>query len=144
MIIPCSWIFGVLMYIPWFLALNFVKEMGECRDMWPAKWMGKAYSITWFLFGSFCPISLMAALYIRVVYTLWFKRGEASQQQVGNKPLQWQKANFFFPFVHFFHIMDTICAWINSKRYTYYERLELILCFHCLPERARCAYLFFQ
>ena len=52
----------------------------------------------------------MAALYIRVVYTLWFKRGEASQQQVGNKPLQWQKANFFFPFVHFFHIMDTICA----------------------------------
>ena len=82
------------MNIPWFLALNFVKEMGECRDMWPAKWMGKAYSITWFLFGSFCPISLMAALYIRVVYTLWFKRGEASQQQVGTSPYNSKKPIF--------------------------------------------------
>ena len=74
------------MFIPWVLALNVVKDSGECSEVWPEKWMSKAYSMTWFLLGSFFPVSLMAALYIRVIYTLWFKHGEPSQQQVGNKP----------------------------------------------------------
>ena len=91
-IIPCSWIFGVILNIPWILLENYSEELGACSGTWPAKWMIKAYSMTWFLLMGFLPVSLMAALYIRVVYALWFKRGEHSQQQV-----------FFF---HSFYSMD--------------------------------------
>ena len=70
------------MNIPWILVVNYSKELRACTDFWPEKWMSKAYSMAVFLLESFFPVSLMAALYIRVVYTLWFKRGEPSQQQV--------------------------------------------------------------
>ena len=61
---------------------NFSKELGACSEMWPVKGMSKVYSMTWFLLMAFFPVSLMAAVYIRVVYTLWFKRGEPTHQQV--------------------------------------------------------------
>ena len=36
--------------------------------------MGKTYTLIWFLLLAVFPVVLMAALYSRVVYTLWFYR----------------------------------------------------------------------
>ena len=70
------------MNISWVLVENYSKELEDCTEMWPAKWMSKAHSVTWFLLMALFPVCLMVALYIRVVYTLWFKVEEPRQQQV--------------------------------------------------------------
>ena len=72
----------MLLNIPWVLLKNYSKELGACSGMWPAKWMSRAYSVIWFLLMGFFPAFLTAAVYIQVVYTLLFKRGKPSQQQV--------------------------------------------------------------
>ena len=64
---------------PEFFAKNFDKESDYCNQMFPDEWMGKAYSLIWFLFCAFFPVSLMATVYSRVVYTLWFKREQQNQ-----------------------------------------------------------------
>ena len=64
---------------PEFLAKNFDKELDFCTQMFPEEWMGKAYSLTWFLVFGIFPVSLMTTVYSRVVYTLWFKREESNE-----------------------------------------------------------------
>ena len=45
-------------------------------EYWPKPdWLPKAYSSTWFFVAGVIPIMIMTALYSRVVYSLWFKRG---------------------------------------------------------------------
>jgi len=64
-----------------------VKEINPnyCNYKWPKLWMKKAYVSTW---NAFVVLSfmLMAGLYSRVVYTLWFKHNDVFeltyQQQV--------------------------------------------------------------
>ncbi|KAL9957299.1 hypothetical protein ACROYT_G038918 [Oculina patagonica] len=85
-IIPCSWMFGVLMNTPEFLVKNYDKEQDFCTQFWPDEWMGKAYGVAWWLVLGVFPVILMAALYSRVVYTLWFKRegsNETNTRQQG-------------------------------------------------------------
>lgn len=88
-IISCSWIFGVILNIPEFLVRSFDKEVNFCTLTFPEEWMGKAYSWIWCVLLAFLPVSLMTALYSRVVYALWFKRTEPfdgnNLQQVWNK-----------------------------------------------------------
>ena len=50
MTIACSWIFGIVITFPMFLARNFDKELDWCVYTWSEEWMGKAYSMVWFLF----------------------------------------------------------------------------------------------
>ena len=45
---------------------------------WPARWMPKAYTLTW-LALIIISVSVMVGLYSRVVYTLWFKRDNNHQ-----------------------------------------------------------------
>lgn len=85
-IIPASWIFAVVMESPGLLSSDYNKPLGICIMDFPDEWMGKAFSVVWFLvFGGF-PIPLMLALYSKVVYKLWFKgnaqSGLSHQQQV--------------------------------------------------------------
>jgi len=67
------------MNIPEFLSLDYDANIGGCTLAFSEQWMGKAYSMTWFLVFGVLPISLMVALYSTVVYKLWFKRQEDSE-----------------------------------------------------------------
>ena len=76
MTIACSWIFGIVITLPMFLARNFDKENDWCVYTWSGEWMGKTYSMVWFLFTGFFPVTFMIALYSQVVYNLWFTRSK--------------------------------------------------------------------
>ena len=81
MTIACSWIFGIVITFPMFLARNFDKELDWCVFTWSEEWMGKAYSMVWFLFTGFFPVTFMIALYSRVVHTMWFTRSRPRGRQ---------------------------------------------------------------
>ena len=86
MIIPASWIFALTMEIPDFLSLDFDRKLSSCALAFSKEWMGKAYSVVWFLVFGGLPIPLMAVLYSTVVYDLWFRGNDQNevscQQQV--------------------------------------------------------------
>jgi len=42
-------------------------------EHWSSQWLSKAYSILWLFNAGIFPAMLMAALYSRVVYSLWLK-----------------------------------------------------------------------
>ena len=76
-IILGSWIFSLIVNISLFLALS-VK--GNACGWMNEEWMPKAYFLYW------SAMAIMAGLYSRIVYTLWFKRDRdnqlAAQQRV--------------------------------------------------------------
>ena len=78
MIIPGSWIFSLIFNMPLFLVVD---EKGKyCTNVLVSgqDWMPKAYHLLWSsLVG--VAVALMAGLYSRIVYTLWFKRVEDNQ-----------------------------------------------------------------
>ena len=82
MIIAASWVFAVILNLPLFLVRDSVKEKGErgksCVTIWAEKWMGEAYTMTWSVVVLIL-LLVIAVLYSRVVYTLWFKRNDDSQ-----------------------------------------------------------------
>ena len=74
-IIPGSWIFALILEIPLFVVLN-VKD-NACVPM-NKGWLLK----TSFLLKSATVVAamiLMAGLYCRIIYTLWFKRDSENQ-----------------------------------------------------------------
>ena len=85
-IIPVSWIFALIMESPGFLSSDYKTTLGICIMDFTEEWMGKAFSVVWFLVFGGLPIPLMLALYSTVVYNLWFKRkdqnGLSFQQKV--------------------------------------------------------------
>lgn len=76
-IISSTWVFAFILNIPAFLAKDVGKENNGnlCVSIWPAGWMRKAYSLSWKVVV-FLSCAVMAVLYSRVVYTLWFKRDD--------------------------------------------------------------------
>ena len=75
-IIPCIWIFSMIVNIPEFLVFNFDTENKVCAYFWPEEWMQKAYqSLKW---NGMVALALlvMIVLYSIVVYTLWFKHND--------------------------------------------------------------------
>jgi len=78
-IIPCSWIFSLILTFPGFLETNFDKKTESCGETFPNEWLAKAYSLIWFLATTAVPLALMVGLYSMVVYTLWFKRNEDNE-----------------------------------------------------------------
>ena len=81
MTIACSWIFAIVITFPLFLTRNFDKENDWCVSTWSEEWMGKTYSMVWFLFTGFFPVTSMIALYSQVVYTLWFTSSKPRGRQ---------------------------------------------------------------
>jgi len=74
-IIPGSWIFALIFFIPDITGLN-VKD-NACVRMGKA-WLQKASFLLWSVIVVAAMI-LMAGLYSRIVYTLWFKRDPENQ-----------------------------------------------------------------
>lgn len=75
MIIPGSWIFALAVQIPRFVNTELKKERDQhfCFLAWPVP-------RTWLFFVVFVfASSLMAGLYSRVVYTLWFKYNDDNE-----------------------------------------------------------------
>ena len=54
------------------------KERHLLRVNLAEDWMGKAYSVAWFV-GVFVPLIVMIGLYSRVVFALWFKGNDGNQ-----------------------------------------------------------------
>ena len=79
-ILPGGWIFAIIFNCPQFLVKDITKIKGRnlCLLLWSKEWMGVAYSMAWFAVVVIS-LALMALLYSRVVYTLWFKRNDDSQ-----------------------------------------------------------------
>lgn len=77
-IIPMSWLFGLVINVPGFVVKNFDEKAKFCIRRYSEEWLGKIYTLIWFLALAFFPIVIMGALYFRVVYTLWFQRVEHS------------------------------------------------------------------
>ena len=77
-IIPGSWIFSVIFNLPLFLVVE-VKD-GYCKNVWVygQDWMPKAYDLLWSSLVA-VSVAMMAGLYSRIVYTLWFKLVEDNQ-----------------------------------------------------------------
>ena len=71
---------------PGFLSSDYNTTLSICTLAFPYEWMGKAFSVVWFLVFGGLPIPLMATFYSTVVYNLWFKRNDQNeisyQQQV--------------------------------------------------------------
>ena len=74
-IIPVSWIFALIANVPLFLALN-VKD-NDCVLM-DEEWITKALILYWSVIVGVAMV-MMAGLYSRIVYTLWFKRDHDNQ-----------------------------------------------------------------
>ena len=74
------------MEMPGFLSSNYDNNVSICALVFPEEWMGKAFSVVWFLVFGGLPIPLMVTFYSTVVYNLWFKRNDLNefsyQQQV--------------------------------------------------------------
>ena len=81
--------------------MKFDKNLSSCIGEWPEAWMGKAYSMTWFLVFGVLPIFIMVALYSTVVYNLWFKGQEDSslsfQQMVRLRSVTFRTWNLVIP-----------------------------------------------
>ena len=77
---------ALIMEIPGLISSDFDKIRGICILDFPEEWMGKVFSVIWFLVFGGLPIPLMLVLYSTVVYNLWFKRydrnGLSYQHQV--------------------------------------------------------------
>ncbi|KAL9951070.1 hypothetical protein ACROYT_G043665 [Oculina patagonica] len=71
-----SWIFPLIITIPLFLVESV--KANRCGLVWPEEWMSKANYWMWFVLV-LLSVALMAGLYSRVVYTLWFKRNDDNQ-----------------------------------------------------------------
>ncbi|XP_020626597.1 pyroglutamylated RFamide peptide receptor-like, partial [Orbicella faveolata] len=79
-IIPVTWICAIILNLPLMIVKDVIetKSGNSCVSIWPEDWMGKAYSVAWFV-GVFIPLIVMIGLYSRVVYALWFKGSNGSQ-----------------------------------------------------------------
>ncbi|CAH3037233.1 unnamed protein product, partial [Porites lobata] len=78
--IPISWICATILNIPLFLTVYFDEKASFCLEYWPKDWLPKAYSLTWFFVAGIIPVILMAVMYSRVVYSLWFKHQRSDSE----------------------------------------------------------------
>ena len=89
-IITCTWILGVIFNIPSFIYRRYNENKKYCINTWPSVWVGKAYSLSWLLLAVLSA-SLMAVLYFRVAYTMWFKKEEHRRESNLRQRVRWSK-----------------------------------------------------
>ncbi|CAH3165619.1 unnamed protein product [Porites evermanni] len=90
-IIPTSWTSAAILNVPLFLTIYFDKEVNFCMEYWPNDWLPKAYSSTWFFVAGIILVTLMTALYSRVVYSLWFKQRENNSENTNQGVMKVRK-----------------------------------------------------
>ena len=84
LIIAC-WFLSAVFALPGFWAMVYQKDTKSCGHSWRKAIYAEAYTIGWTIVAGIIPISIMAGLYSRVVYRLWFTRDtttEASQKAI--------------------------------------------------------------
>lgn len=79
LVISC-WVFTTIFNSPLFFAIYYDKEQKFCLESWPSAAYGKANTTAWLVAVGIIPASIMASLYSRVVYDLWFKKINGNTQ----------------------------------------------------------------
>ena len=78
------WIIALTFNLPLFIVreLNLnIKETGFlCRSYWPSKQLAIAYNFLWLVFVGVVPVGLMAVLYGRIVFSLWFHQNSVTYE----------------------------------------------------------------
>lgn len=118
-IIPCSWIFGVIMNIPAFLFMRFDKD-NYCMMIWPERWMGKAYFLAWCLLLAFLPVALMAALYSRIVYSLWVNNVDIDDNKTNRQQAKMRMRKKVTMIAITVSVIFGVCWLVDSINYTMY------------------------
>lgn len=81
-IVVCCWLFTTVFNMPLFFAIYYNEETRFCSEAWPSPAYGKANSTVWLLVVGIIPASIMAFLYSRVVYDLWFTQLNEQATQI--------------------------------------------------------------
>ena len=76
-IIPCTWIFALILNLPWFLFLDVQDNHCTNVPIYGQDWIPKAYHVLCLSLVA-VSVAMMAGLYSRIVYNLWLK-GEDNQ-----------------------------------------------------------------
>jgi len=74
-----SWIVSIIWATPGFWATTYIKEINGCAHSFSKPIYAKLYTVGWSVVAGVIPISVMGALYFRVVYRLWFVNNEAAE-----------------------------------------------------------------
>ena len=74
-----SWFVSIIWAIPGFWATAYNKEMKGCAHSFSKPIYAKLYTVGWSVVAGVIPISIMGALYSRVVYRLWFVNSAATE-----------------------------------------------------------------
>lgn len=74
-----SWFVSIIWAIPGFWATAYNKEMKGCAHSFSKPIFAKLYTVGWSVVAGVIPISIMGALYSRVVYRLWFVNSAATE-----------------------------------------------------------------
>ena len=77
MIVLGSWFFSLVLNIPQFFRVTYIKDNIYC--LYSEQWIGRANLLGWLSY-TFISSALMIGLYSRVVHTLWFKRHDHNVQ----------------------------------------------------------------
>lgn len=74
-----SWIVSIIWAIPGFWATTYIKEINGCAHSFSKPIYAKLYTVGWSVVAGVIPISIMGALYSRVVHRLWFVKNNAAE-----------------------------------------------------------------
>ena len=91
LIIPGIWIFSLLLNIPVvLLAWTFDKKSNSCKFIWPEKLMTNPHpeDLKWNILVALT-LLVMAVVYSRVMFTLWFQGNDGTQLSHQQKVSDW-------------------------------------------------------
>lgn len=74
-----SWVVSFIWAIPGFWATTYIKEINGCAHSFSKPIYAKLYTVGWSVVAGVIPISIMGALYSRVVHRLWFVNSDAAE-----------------------------------------------------------------
>lgn len=74
-----SWIVSIIWATPGFWATTYIKEINGCALSFSKPIYAKLYTVGWSVVAGVIPISIMGALYSRVVHRLWFVKNNAAE-----------------------------------------------------------------
>ena len=74
-----SWMVSIIWAIPGFWATTYIKEINGCAHSFSKPIYAQLYTVGWSVVAGVIPITIMGALYSRVVYRLWFVNNEATE-----------------------------------------------------------------
>lgn len=74
-----SWTLALIWASPGFFITTFITEYQMCGHQWPKAIYAKIYTVGWTLVAGIIPIGIMALLYCRIIYRLWFTKDKTTE-----------------------------------------------------------------